>query len=409
MNRINYLKRNAKFVEFLNKVIKGEVLINHSYLDEAFYFETLESAFDSYVFPFSSNSKNTYKRDPAKWRTKYDAKLFPSNKAKLEVIKKCLHDEFDEQANDALFFEAIKKGLFWGATGEVNVPTNTKRKGTYAANVEWIEQNYKLYDGLINNFKCAVKEIESDDFDKSLFGKNKPYRMNAGFTKIYALLANNSIIYDGRVGAALGYIVTLFCELTGEKFTEDLNFYWGASESKARFRNPSIPEKGYNFTKLSNSNESGWALCNVKANWLLTSAISQLDSSFKFGGYGKKDMLHAIEASLFMLGYDFPQYLPSEIVSNKTVSTSKNEVKTKTKANDIREFVVELITNNLETSDIFEFTSSIVKESIGGDLTSICQALKMKSFFNERKIAIDVINAPISGLGRVTYQTTIMA
>jgi hypothetical protein len=411
MNKANYLKRNVKFVDFLKKVIKGEVPINHSYLDEAFCFESLESAFDSYVFPFSSNSKNTYKRDPVKWRAKYDAKLFPSNKAKLEVIKKCLHDEFNKEgANDELFFEAIKKGLFWGATGEVNVPTNTKRKGTYSANVQWIEQNYNLYDGLTSNFKCAVNEIESDDFDDTLFGKEKLYRMNAGFTKIYALLANDSIIYDGRVGAALGYIVTLFCEQTGEEFTEDLNFYWGASESKGRFRNPSIPEKGFNFTKLSNSNESGWALCNVKANWLLTSAIDKLEDSFKFGGYGKKDMLHAIEASLFMVGYDFPQYLPIEVLSDKAVIISKYEGKpiTKPKANDIRKFAVELITENLEKSEIFEFTSSIVRESIGGDLTAICHALKMTKFFNARNIAIEVIDAPPSGLGKVTYQATLM-
>jgi hypothetical protein len=178
-----------------------------------------------------------------------------------------------------------------------------------------------------------VNEIESDDFDDTLFGKEKLYRMNAGFTKIYALLANNSIIYDGRVGAALGYIVTLFCEQTGEKFTEDLNFYWGASESKGRFRNPSIPEKGFNFTKLSNLNESGWALCNVKANWLLTSAIEGLENSFKFGGYGKKDMLHAVEAALFMIGYDFPQYAVSQSIKAKTVNKKNDKTKRNSEQN----------------------------------------------------------------------------
>ena len=334
MNKANYLKRNVKFVDFLNKVIKGEVPINHSYLDEAFCFESLESAFDSYVFPFSSNSKNTYKRDPVKWRAKYDTKLFPSNKKKLDIIKECLNDEFvKSEANDSLFFEAIKKGLYWGATGEVNVPENANRQGTYLANVQWIENNYVLHDGLTDNFKCAVREIESDDFDETLFGKEKSYRMNAGFTKIYALLAKNSIIYDGRVGAALGYIVTLFCEQTGEEFTEDLNFYWGASESKGRFRNPSIPEKGFDFKKLSNSNESGWALCNVKANWLLSSAIEKLENSFKFGGYGKKDILHAVEAALFMLGYDFPQYAVSQSIKPKAVNKKNDKTKRNSEQN----------------------------------------------------------------------------
>ena len=40
-------------------------------------------------------------------------------------------------------------------------------------------------------------------------------RMNAGFVKIYSLLCDDCVIYDGRVGAALGLLTRQFCEATG--------------------------------------------------------------------------------------------------------------------------------------------------------------------------------------------------
>ena len=39
-------------------------------------------------------------------------------------------------------------------------------------------------------------------------------RMNAGFVKIYSLLCDDCVIYDGRVGAALGLLTRQFCEAT---------------------------------------------------------------------------------------------------------------------------------------------------------------------------------------------------
>ena len=39
-------------------------------------------------------------------------------------------------------------------------------------------------------------------------------RMNAGFVKIYSLLCEHCVIYDGRVGAAWGLLVRQFCEAT---------------------------------------------------------------------------------------------------------------------------------------------------------------------------------------------------
>ena len=35
--------------------------------------------------------------------------------------------------------------------------------------------------------------------------------MNSGWTKVYALMLDDFPIYDGRVGAAMGYLVRRYC------------------------------------------------------------------------------------------------------------------------------------------------------------------------------------------------------
>ena len=69
--------------------------------------------------------------------------------------------------------------------------------------------------------------------------------MNAGFVKIYSLLCDDCVIYDGRVGAALGLLTRQFCEATGRTVVPSmLAFAFGtpkeAPNSKhAKIRDPS--------------------------------------------------------------------------------------------------------------------------------------------------------------------------
>jgi len=46
-------------------------------------------------------------------------------------------------------------------------------------------------------------------------GENQDIHINSGFTKIYSLLVDDFVMYDGRVGAALGLLGRLFCQETG--------------------------------------------------------------------------------------------------------------------------------------------------------------------------------------------------
>ena len=68
--------------------------------------------------------------------------------------------------------------------------------------------------------------------------------MNAGFVKIYSLLCDDCVIYDGRVGAALGLLARQFCEATGRtEVPSALAFAFGTPKeapntTNAKVRNP---------------------------------------------------------------------------------------------------------------------------------------------------------------------------
>ena len=129
--------------------------------------------------------------------------------------------------------------------------------------------------------------------------------MNSGFTKIYSLCIDDFIIYDGRVGAALGFLVRKFCEDCAlEKVPNELAFAWGKGKEstyKSSLINKRNPSKGnYVFPELMN-NPKRHTENNIRANWLLREIVDTTDS--KFNKLEKTIQLRALEASLFMIGY----------------------------------------------------------------------------------------------------------
>tara|TARA_R110000744_G_scaffold26224_1_gene64700 strand:- start:2491 stop:3633 length:1143 start_codon:yes stop_codon:yes gene_type:complete len=379
MNRTSYLSSPVVngFVIFLARIINGDSEINHTYKDrkkkKEFVFNTLYEGFEKYHW-----NNEGYK----------------ANSDKIDLLV----DGFtNANTNSDSFYKACLDTLEWGA--------GNKGLSLYTHNSQWLDK-LGTAPNVKDNLDRALELLDSEspcftEFD----GK---YRMNAGFTKIYAFMSPETfIIYDSRVAAALAFLVTMYCEQEGlSGVPAELGFTIADAQGKS-CRNPSIKEKGYIFSKWG-SDQKKHAISNVQANWILYSAFKKVEHSTPF------DDIRQIEAALFMIGYDFPQYAVSQTIQPKKVNKINDKTKVgsdkknNTTANDIREFVVELITENLEKSEFFEFTSSIVRKSIGGDLTAICGALKVEKFFNERNIAIEIIDAPPSGLGKVTYQATLM-
>lgn len=208
---------------------------------------------------------------------------------------------------------AVESILRWGAGGT--------RLGLYTRNMKWAESAAK--EGrLVDMLRSGRNIIISGTPNVSAFGDvvSGP-RMNAGFTKYYSVACKNVVIYDGRVGSALGLLVRKFCrgrELT--KIPATLAFRWGAKYTRngdkaaVMQRDPSVSP--YKFMQLRGGSSGSriWAEQNIRANWILTEAI------WKSEGRGsewckKEDGLRRLEAALFTIGYSMRSETGAEKLS----------------------------------------------------------------------------------------------
>ncbi|TPH15865.1 hypothetical protein [Litorilituus lipolyticus] len=294
MNRTSYLNSPVVngFIVYLSKVINGDSEIDHTYIDrkknKKFVFSTLYEGFEKYHWNNEGYNANSDKID-------------------------LLVDGFtNSNANSDLFYKACLDTLEWGA--------GNKGLSLYTNNSQWLNklgtsQNVKA------NLDEALKVLNSESPCFTEFGEK--YRMNAGFTKIYAFMSPDTfIIYDSRVAAALAFLVTKYCVQEGfSNVPLELSFSIADAQGES-CRNPSIKEKGYLFSKWGN-NQKKHAISNVQANWILYSAFKKVEHSTHF------DDIRQIEAALFMIGYDFPQYAKS---SNINVNVNPNKyIKKQTK------------------------------------------------------------------------------
>lgn len=79
--------------------------------------------------------------------------------------------------------------------------------GVFPRNGEWLRENSK---GLAAYLASRSKQLNGSGADESKLDGFE--RFNSGMSKIYSLLADDFIIYDTRVAAALGWIIVKFCQ-----------------------------------------------------------------------------------------------------------------------------------------------------------------------------------------------------
>lgn len=131
-------------------------------------------------------------------------------------------------------------------------------------------------------------------------GANVDIVMNSGFTKIYSLLCEKFIIYDGRVGAAFGLLVRKFLienpQYGAVGVPDTLAFRYGAARNPNVNRNPS--GDGFNFKALTN-NWRQHTTNNLRANWIVDALALQNTPGFSDATQPHR----AFEAALFMIGY----------------------------------------------------------------------------------------------------------
>ncbi|MCC6200381.1 MAG: hypothetical protein IT466_06370 [Moraxellaceae bacterium] len=300
------------FIEYLAKVIKGSVPIN---IKVGFSRNKLPEDFESQFPGGEVNGRGAaavyeVEIDTLKslfhmywWNRQYyefNEKILLSVSADIE---KSIAGESTSEGH-ALAMNACHEVMKWGF-GE----------GTraYRANMNWAGE---LGDQLIPTLRLGRDTLSSDTPNFDVFGRGdgnaahlpRTPKMNAGWTKYYALALSHFIIYDGRVGAALGLLVRRYLESLPDTTRPDqlpasLAFPW-ASGRGSNQRNPSSAI--YTFPRLRHTNAGAreWAKVNVQANWVLAEAQKLSQASW----LPADDGLRRLEASLFMLGYDFSRF-----------------------------------------------------------------------------------------------------
>jgi hypothetical protein len=126
--------------------------------------------------------------------------------------------------------------------------------------------------------------------------------MNSAMTKVYAAVDTQSVVmYDGRVGAALGLLARLFLHSAQQSAVpQDLAFLWGQAQGagKANLRNPSAGP--YNFKSLYASSVTNQVRADVSR---LTNRILAATSGLILQQGRCTVTVHDLEKALFMIGY----------------------------------------------------------------------------------------------------------
>ena len=212
----------------------------------------------------------------------WKGKGFKENKIELDFF----HQRFRQSISDNnmdLAADTFKKAYKWGG-----VRYRTNISGS------WLREAYK--DGsLVRKISDTTEILSTGTNLKKFDGHN--FIMNSGYTKIASLAAprvSPLIIFDGRVGAALGDLVSIAMMANKEdKISSELLFPWGAARRNGNSRNPS--SEYLKFPRLFGGKGSHFkhATAMHHASKIVVEAAKRLTVDPR-----------EIEAALFMWGYD---------------------------------------------------------------------------------------------------------
>jgi hypothetical protein len=220
------------------------------------------------------------------WR-KYEWNLsgFSDNECALQTLKDSLTCAL-KSGSDSATKDAAINVMTWG--------------GVKGSNVNWLITNERGLAALLKKTQSALDQADTKDAE----GLGRNIRFNAGMTKIYSLICNNFVIYDSRVAATLGWGVVKYCfQNKLNEIPEELCFPRASFRGGMHKRDASVSTLKFP-TLRSGQHHMLW---NLKASWLLESVLKHENAkSTEFVKAGK-NALRALEAALFMIGYDLCQ------------------------------------------------------------------------------------------------------
>ncbi|AQZ33447.1 hypothetical protein BHQ29_09200 [Pseudomonas sp. LPH1] len=285
MEKSTYLQTPAvaNFVKWMSENLDGDTFA-HQYTNRrsgcSWRCDSLYDAYAQYHWPHPGNQRLG---EPT-------GTTFESSAATLQALSQDLQSALGSQGSDHSVVTAAVDVMTWG--------------GVRAGNVRWLHANQANLPQVLSSTRQA---LDAGSTDHPLLVA-KDLRFNAGMTKVYSLICDRFVIYDSRVAAALGWAVVKFCQAAGlSEVPQELRFPWApaksaANDSSPKRRNPGQSE--FFFPRLkSGANHAAW---NLKASWLLSDVLEQpAAQNSRFNQIECFDTrLRALEAALFMIGYD---------------------------------------------------------------------------------------------------------
>jgi len=285
MERNTYIQTAtvANFVKWMSENLDGDTFA-HQYTNRrsgyVWHCDSLYDAYAQFNWPHPGNQRLG---EPT-------GTTFESSAATLQALSQDLQSALGLQGGDHLVVTAAVDVMTWG--------------GVRAGNVRWLHANQANLPQVLSSTRQA---LDAGSTDHPLLVA-KDLRFNAGMTKVYSLICDRFVIYDSRVAAALGWAVVKFCQAAGlSEVPQELRFPWAPAKSAAKDPAPkrrNAGRSGLIFPKLKpGANHAAW---NLKASWLLSDVLEQNGAqNSRFNQIERFDTrLRALEAALFMIGYD---------------------------------------------------------------------------------------------------------
>lgn len=156
---------------------------------------------------------------------------------------------------------------------------------------------------IFKKIKDSIITLSNDAGETDSFHKHGHY-MNSAYTKVYGILDNRFIIYDGRVGAGLGLLARSFLPTVADKVKHEelvslLAFPFKKERASKRNYIPlnessrNASNDFYKFTLLGDHcHHAKWML---RASWITEKVIERLG----LPGVSSREF----ESALFMVGY----------------------------------------------------------------------------------------------------------
>lgn len=161
---------------------------------------------------------------------------------------------------------------------------------------------------LVAYLTCTRQDFALDT--AALSGALQVCMMNSMLTKIHALASDDGLpIYDSRVAAATGALVELWRRSTGrsaEALPELLSFPATQPTRTVRHLDDTAQAPGLLLCGKAHKARTTrrWAEAKIRLGWLMQRILALQPGMFSGAATTHIERMHALEASLFMVGYD---------------------------------------------------------------------------------------------------------